>query len=54
MLSEFRVNGVRSRLAGKRVDTRHQPLDPIVVAGPWLLAGWGAYRTGKRVVQRLR
>jgi hypothetical protein len=52
VLSEFRVNGVRSRLASKRVDKRHQLLDPVIVAGPWVLAGWGTYRVGKRVVQR--
>jgi hypothetical protein len=54
VLSEFRVNGVRSRLASKRVDTRHQALDPVIVAGPWLLAGWGTYKVGKRVVQRFQ
>jgi hypothetical protein len=54
VLSEFRVNGVRSRLASKRVDKRHQLLDPVIVAGPWLLAGWGTYKVGKRVVQRFQ
>jgi hypothetical protein len=52
VLSEFRVNGLRSRLASKRVDTRHQTLDPVIVAGPWLLAGWGAYRVVKRIGRR--
>jgi hypothetical protein len=52
VLSEFRVDGVRSRMASKRVDKRHQLLDPVIVAGPWVLAGWGTYKVGKRVVQR--
>jgi hypothetical protein len=35
VLSEFRRHGVRSR-AG-RIDTRHQLLDPVIVAGPTLV-----------------
>jgi hypothetical protein len=52
--SEFRHNGLKARLASKRVDKLHQPLDPIIVAGPWLLAGWGAYKVGKRVAELFR
>jgi hypothetical protein len=38
VLSEFRRHGVRSRLQGHRVDRVHQPLDPVLVGGPWVLA----------------
>src|ERR687893_1115335 len=38
--AEFTHHGVSSRKG--RVDTRHQVLDPVIVAGPWLAAGWGA------------
>lgn len=52
VLSELRVNGVQSRLASNRVDTRHMALDPLIVAGPWLLAGWGTYKVVSRVARR--
>ena len=35
-------------------DQIHQPLDPIIVAGPWLLAVWGTYKVGKRVAKLVR
>ncbi|MDQ0866960.1 hypothetical protein [Arthrobacter globiformis] len=38
MLSEFSSHGIRSRFGKKRADLPHQALDPVVVAGPWLLA----------------
>jgi hypothetical protein len=40
--SEFRARGARSRRASSRADTRHQWMDPLLVAGPWLLAGAAA------------
>jgi hypothetical protein len=48
VLSEFRRGGLSSRLGQKRADTNHQWIDPIIVAGPWVLAAVGlatAYRT---------
>lgn len=41
VLSEFSHHGVGSRFGQKRADVNHQWLDPLVVAGPWLLAGAG-------------
>ena len=38
--SELRLGGIRSRRG--RVDARHQLLDPLVVAAPWLAAAGGA------------
>src|ERR687885_2194800 len=47
VLSEFSRHGFSSRFGRGRADVKHQALDPLIVAGPWLLAGWGAYRAGK-------
>ncbi|SES44524.1 hypothetical protein [Lentzea albida] len=38
VLSEFSRHGVSSRLGQKRADVKHQVLDPVIVAGPWVLA----------------
>jgi hypothetical protein len=39
--SERTHHGVASRVGTKRVDLGHQLLDPLIVGGPWLLAGAG-------------
>jgi hypothetical protein len=52
--SEFSRHGIRSRLAKKRADLTHQPLDPIVVAGPWVLAGGLAYSAVRALRKRRR
>ena len=49
ILSEFRRNGLSSRLGKNRADITHQPLDPIIVGAPWVLAAWLGYRLVKRV-----
>ncbi|MDP9068386.1 MAG: hypothetical protein M3N53_08605 [Actinomycetota bacterium] len=38
-VSEFSHQGLSSRLGQKRADLSHQPLDPLIVAGPWVAAG---------------
>ena len=43
VLSEFFNHPIRSRIGQKRVDLVHQPLDPLIVAGPWVAAGGLAY-----------
>jgi hypothetical protein len=43
VLSEFSHHGIKSRVGRGRADTKHQPLDVVVVAAPWLLAGGAAY-----------
>jgi hypothetical protein len=53
VLSEFSRRGLSSRRGRGRADARHQVLDPVVVAGPWVLAGYVAYRVSKRVGKRL-
>jgi hypothetical protein len=41
VLSEFSRHGLESRFGKKRADINHQWIDPLVVAGPWILAGLG-------------
>jgi len=41
--SEFSRHGISSRFGRGRADLVHQPLDPIIVAGPWVLAAGAAY-----------
>jgi hypothetical protein len=53
VLSEFSHHGLRSRLGRKRADLTHQPLDPVLVAAPWLIAGRAAY-LGIRALDRAR
>lgn len=52
VLSERRYHGVRSRLGQRRADLAHQPLDPLIVGGPWLAAGAAAYALVRRVTNR--
>ncbi|GAB3615690.1 hypothetical protein GCM10027416_02470 [Okibacterium endophyticum] len=48
--SEFTHGGFTSRFGRGRADVKHAWLDPILIAGPWVLAGWLAVRmlTGRR------
>lgn len=48
VVSEFRRGAFRSRFGQNRADVNHQWMDPIIVAGPWVLAAAGlaaAYKT---------
>jgi hypothetical protein len=48
-----RHGGISSRFGERRSDWRHHPLDPVVVLGPWLLAGWGVVAMLRRVARRV-
>ena len=48
--SEFRRHGLPSRRG--RIDTNHQWMDPIIVALPWALTGYAAYRLTRRILKR--
>jgi hypothetical protein len=51
VLSEVRYHGIASRRGQKRADLRHQVLDPVIVAWPWVLrvaVGYLAVRAGLR------
>ena len=52
--SELTHGGVRSRLAPGRVDVGHQALDPIIVAGPWLVVAGLATAGVRKLVRFLR
>jgi hypothetical protein len=54
VLSEFSHHGLSSRLGQKRSDLTHQPLDPIIVAGPWVAAAGLTYAGVRRLVRALR
>src|SRR4051812_19438200 len=49
VLSEFSAGGT-SRSG--RSDRRHHPLDPVIVAGPWVAAASLAFLGARRLVQR--
>jgi hypothetical protein len=53
ILSERRRHGLSSRLGHHRADNTHQLLDPLLVGGPWVLAG-GAAVLGVRNLARRR
>jgi hypothetical protein len=52
VLSEFRRHGLSSRLGKNRADVKHHLLDPIIVAGPWVLAGGLAFSAVRKLVRR--
>jgi hypothetical protein len=54
VLSEFSHHGLRSRVGQRRADVAHQPLDPIIIAAPLLVAGGLTYAVLKRVAARRR
>jgi hypothetical protein len=45
VLSELKAHGLSSRIGRGRADVVHHALDPVIVAGPWLVAAGAAYRT---------
>ncbi len=54
VLSEFSHHGMASRFGKKRADLVHQPIDPIIVVAPWVVAGALAYRAVKALANALR
>jgi hypothetical protein len=49
ILGEVGMHPVSSRFGEHRADWKHAWLDPIVVAGPWVLAGVVGYRVVRRM-----
>ena len=49
VLSEFSHHPVSSRVGRNRADVKHQALDPLIVAGPWVVAGAALYLAVRRV-----
>ena len=54
VLGELRAHPLASRFGTGRVDTHHGPLDPVIVAGPWVLGGVVAAAAVRGVVRRVR
>ena len=52
VLSEFTHHGLASRTGQNRTDLKHQPLDVLIVAAPWLVAGGILYAVARRVRRR--
>jgi hypothetical protein len=52
VLAEFTHHGLSSRLHSKRADKVHQALDPIIVAGPWLLGAVLTFKVLRRLTGR--
>ncbi len=52
--TEVTHHGLRSRLGKGRADVAHQGLDPLIVAGPWVVAAGAAYVGARAVVRALR
>jgi hypothetical protein len=52
VLSEFSRHGIGSRFGKKRTDLAHLPIDPIVVAGPWIATGAATYLAFKKLAKR--
>lgn len=40
LMAELKRHPIRSRFGRGRADLRHTWIDPILVAGPWVLTGW--------------
>ena len=51
--AEFTHHGLASRIGRKRTDLVHQPLDPVIVAGPWVAAAGAAFAGGRALVRSL-
>jgi hypothetical protein len=52
VLSEFSSHGLGSRFGKKRADLNHLWIDPILVAGPWVLAGAGVVAVVRALARR--
>ena len=52
VLSELSRHGYSSRVGKNRADLKHQWIDPILVAGPWLVAGGLVFATVRAVARR--
>jgi hypothetical protein len=53
LASEFKYNGLRARLGQHRADVKHQPLDLVMFALPWLALAGTVYVAG-RAISRAR
>jgi hypothetical protein len=54
VLSEFKAHGLSSRRGQKRADVAHHAIDPVIVAGPWLVGAVVAYKGLRRAARSVR
>jgi len=52
--AELTHHGLRSRRGNGRADLKHEWMDPLIVAGPWVAAGGVTYSMARRIARRLR
>jgi hypothetical protein len=52
--SELTHHGLSSRRGARRADVVHQSLDPLIVAGPWVLGAAAVVATVRRARSRLQ
>jgi hypothetical protein len=48
VMSEVKHHPIRSRRGLNRADTKHAWIDPVLVAGPWVVAGLVAFRVFRK------
>ena len=51
IIGELHGHGLRSRFGKNRADLRHQWMDPILVAAPWVVVGVLLFRTVRRALR---
>lgn len=54
VVSELSHDGLRSRFGRGRADVKHVWLDPVLVVGPWLMAGGLVFSLGRAVIRMRR
>ncbi|PZR52563.1 hypothetical protein DNL40_11485 [Xylanimonas oleitrophica] len=52
--AEVSRHGWSSRVGARRTDVKHQALDPLIVAGPWVLGGAAVFAVVRRIVRARR
>jgi hypothetical protein len=52
--AEVTHHGLRSRFGQGRTDLKHQWMDPVIVAGPWVAVAGGAYSVVRKVRRRAK
>lgn len=54
VLAEFKRDGIGSRVGRHRADLKHQPLDALIVAAPWFLAGYVGFAAARALTDKRR
>ncbi|HYW10822.1 MAG TPA: hypothetical protein VE871_02670 [Longimicrobium sp.] len=53
VFAEFTRHGIRSRAGKNRADVKHQWMDPLIVAVPWVIGGFAAFAAGRALSRAL-